>query len=168
MALDTLVAYSEVIGAISIVVSVVYLAYEVRSNTKVLKANAGRDAQREWAIVNENLYQFPDRMVIAKTFDTDSRLADLTEEEKQISFFFARSMVQRFEAEMFQYQAGLLDTEIWEAHRRWCAGFLSLPVFEAWWKSERLQSIYTQSFLDSVETSEKPSVTVGITGLGNA
>ena len=73
-------------------------------------------------------------------------------------------MLQRFESELFQYQAGLLEIEIWEAHRTWCAGFLTLPVIAEWWTKERLQPIYTQSFIKSIETVKAGELTPELLG----
>ena len=44
---------AEIVGALAVVISLLYLAHEVRANTKVLTANSGKDAQIQWAIVNE-------------------------------------------------------------------------------------------------------------------
>ncbi len=145
---------AEIIGASAVVVSLLYLAYQVRTNTKVLKANAAKETQLQWAIVNETLWQSPDRMVIARAFDPEASFGDFSQEEKQMVFWFARAMLQRFESEMFQFQAQLLEKEIWEAHRKWCAGFLTLPVFAEWWKSERIQPVYTRSFIESIESAD--------------
>ncbi|MFT4585381.1 MAG: hypothetical protein ACI9ON_003795 [Limisphaerales bacterium] len=149
---DAITGVAEIVGATAVVVSLIYLASEVRANTCVMKANSSRDAQIQWAIVNEAIYQSPDRMVLAKAFDPSSTVADFSEEERHIAFFFARSILLRFESELFQYQAGLLDSEIWANHRIWCAGFTRLPFYSEWWQSERKQPVYTKSFIESIES----------------
>jgi hypothetical protein len=143
---------AEIVGALAVVVSLLYLAYEVRANTRVLTANSGKDAQIQWAIVNEALWQSPHHMVIANALDPEASSTDFSPEDHQRVFWFARVMLQRFESELFQYQAGLWDEEIWEAHRTWAAGFLTLPVFRDWWAKERMQPLYTQSFINSIES----------------
>ena len=143
---------AEIVGALAVVVSLLYLAYEVRANTRVLTANSGKDAQIQWAIVNEALWQSPHHMVIANALDPEASSTDFSPEDHQRVFWFARVMLQRFESELFQYQAGLWDEEIWKAHRTWAAGFLTLPVFRDWWAKERMQPLYTQSFINSIES----------------
>jgi len=145
---DAISGTAELIGAIAVVVSLLYLTWEVRANTRTLRANSAREAQIQWATVNEKLYESPNLDIISRAFDPDSIADDFTDEEKQIIFFFARSIMQRAESELFQYQAGLLETAMWEGHFLWVAGFVRLPVFKDWWETERNQPFYTQAFRD--------------------
>ena len=164
MSWEVISSVADIIGAMAVVISLIYLAREVRGNTRVMKANSARDAQIQWATVNETIYQSPDRMVIAKAFDPNSTMSDFSEEERQIVFFFARSVLQRFESELFQFQAGLLDTEIWENHRKFCAGIIHLPAFSDWWQSERKQPVYTKLFLESIESVSDAEITSELLG----
>lgn len=148
---DAISGTAELIGAIAVVVSLLYLAWEVRTNTRTLRADSAREAQIQWATVNERLYESPNLNIISRAFDPDSNADDFTDEEKRIVFFFARSIMQRAESELFQYQAGLLDPPIWKGHLLWVAGFVRLPVFKDWWETERNQPFYTQAFRNCFE-----------------
>ena len=161
---DAITGIAEIVGAIAVVISLLYLAHEIRSNTKVLKANAGKDAQLQWAELNESLWQSPDRMVIARALDPDASSEDFSQEEKQIVLWFSRAMLQRFESELFEYQAGLLHEELWAAHRTWCAGFLQLPVIKDWWEHERHQPAYTKTFIRSIESISPEKITPELLG----
>jgi hypothetical protein len=166
---EAITGSAEIVGAIAVVVSLLYLAHEIRSNTKVLKANAGKDAQLQWAVVNEALWQSPDRMVIARALDPTASPEDFSQEEKQMVFWFSRAMLQRFESELFQFQAGLLHEELWNAHRTWCAGFLQLPVIKDWWETERDQPAYTDTFIRTIESTSLEKITPELLGsLANA
>jgi hypothetical protein len=50
-------ALGEWIGAFGVVISIVFLAQQVRSNTRALKARAAYDAGIGWAELNEELAQ---------------------------------------------------------------------------------------------------------------
>ena len=50
---DAIGACAEVVGAIGVVVSLVYLAIQVRSNTSALKAGASFETTHSWATFNE-------------------------------------------------------------------------------------------------------------------
>ena len=63
--------------------------------------------------------------------------------------------------EFFQFSAGLINPEEWEAHRRWCASFVQYPVWQTWWEHEKRQILYTQSFLDDIKTAATIPVTAG-------
>ena len=129
---EAVTGIAKIAGAVGVILSLLYLAHEVRTNTKVLRANSAKETQLQWAVVNETLWQSADRMVIARAFDPQAAVSDFAKEEKQIVFCVARAMLQRFESGLFQYQAGLLDAEIRETHRTWCAGFLTFPVVSKW------------------------------------
>ena len=46
---------AEVVGAIAVVISLVYLAIQTRDNTRVMRARASWDAQQSFVEVNEIL-----------------------------------------------------------------------------------------------------------------
>ena len=103
-------------------------------------------------------------MVISRAFDPDANANEFTDEEKQIVFFFARSIMQRWESELIQYQAGLLEPAMWEGHILWVAGFVRLPVYKEWWETERNQPFYTQAFRDCLEEVSDAPLTPDLMG----
>jgi hypothetical protein len=54
---NVLVSIAEMVGTIAVIISLIYLASEVRSNTKALKASAGFDASLHMSELNEVLFQ---------------------------------------------------------------------------------------------------------------
>jgi hypothetical protein len=86
-----------------------------------------------------------------KLFDPNANTSDLTEEEKHVAFFFHRAILLRFESELFQFRAGLLEPETWKNHRVFCSNFIRLPIIAEWWRTERNQPIYTRAFVECIE-----------------
>ncbi len=74
-----------------------------------------------------------------------------------------RSIMQRFESIYFQYEAGILDQRNWEVRRNWLAGWLQNTVVAEWWESENDSSIYTQEFIQDIE-SIVGKTSFGVTG----
>ncbi|MGB5542636.1 MAG: hypothetical protein WBO15_04495, partial [Gammaproteobacteria bacterium] len=54
---NTAASIAEVVSGVAVIVSLVYLAMEVRNNTKALKASAGFDASLQMSQLNECLFQ---------------------------------------------------------------------------------------------------------------
>ena len=52
---DAIVAVSELIGALSVLITLVYLAIQTRDNTRVMKSRADWDAQLSFVEINEHL-----------------------------------------------------------------------------------------------------------------
>lgn len=154
------------LGALGVILSVLYLAYEVRSNTYTMRADAGTRAQMEWSRFNLVLSEHQDRDVIVRIFDPVERLVNFTETERIAITFTLRAFAQQVEAQYFQYQAKLLEPEVWQAHLTTFSGLVQFPACAEWWAAETTMPIYTKSFLDTVASVGKvqlsPTVTVGI------
>ena len=152
---DAVGAIAESLGAIGVIFSVLYLAYEVRLNTQTMRADAGPRAQMEWSRFNIMISEHPDRDTIVRIFDPNEMLSNFSEQERIVLTFIMRAFAQQVEAQYFQYQAKILEPEVWEAHLKAFAGLVSFPAAAEWWGGETTMPIYTKSFLDCVESVGK-------------
>ncbi len=161
MTLEQAALLAEIVGVAALVISVIYLAYEVRSNTKTTKANAGWDTQHHWANFSTMLSQHPARAGFARSFDPSADITEFNEDDLLRVSLLGRTMILQFETELFQHQAGLLETEIWESQRNWLANFLELPFWQVWWEGEREQGFYTQTFMENLDAAKSVPVSPG-------
>ena len=53
-------AIGEIIGAVAVVVSILYLAAQISSNTRAIRSDAGFEATHSWATTNEICRSFTD------------------------------------------------------------------------------------------------------------
>lgn len=163
MSWDAVSAIAESLGALGVILSVLYLALEVRSNTQTLRADAGTRAQMDWSRYNMFISEHPHRNEMARVFDPAANYSDLTEDDR-IAFTFAfRAFAQQVEAQYFQFRAKLLEPEVWEAHLRTFVGLISFPAVSDWWAQETTMPIYTRSFLDCVASAEPVELSANIT-----
>ena len=138
---ESAAAIAELLGAIGVIVSLLYVAKEVRSNTKAMKASAGFEASAQMSSLNESLalavlgdpeYQRGGESrftrMSAKVYDPEATMDDLSPTEQLVVGFIDRGLLQRIEGEYYLYQHGFLDPAQWEARRSWTTSFLSLPV----------------------------------------
>ena len=102
-------AIGEVVAAIAVVVSIVYLAAQIRSNTRATKASASFDATHSWATLNE-----------------------------QANLCAKRSS--------------------------WAAGLILLPFYSVWWKEELELSIYSDAFVEAINSAHA----IGVRMIGSA
>ncbi len=105
--------------------------------------------------------QNPVRAEFARSFEPDVSVADFDEDDRLKIGFLGRGIMQQFEAEMFQHQAGLLDTEVWNNQRNYIANVLRLPFWKAWWENERAEGMYTQEFLKSLDAFKAMPIKFG-------
>ena len=98
---DAVGAVAESLGALGVILSVLYLAYEVRSSTHTTRAEAGTRAQMEWARYNFAWSEHKDRDILIRIFDQSMRLSDFSESERVAVTFAVRAFAQQVEAQYF-------------------------------------------------------------------
>jgi hypothetical protein len=169
---------AEVVGAIAVVVSLVYLAVQVRSNTRALRASSSFETAHSWASLNEQIvsmlagdsqFQSGDesRLVRASAlfYGANTKSEELTETERVIMSYLHRALFQKLEGQYFLYELGYLDDAIWCARRDWARGIIELPMIKNWWDGEVQASVYSREFVATISDSKLTSAKVGISGL---
>ncbi|MEQ9562173.1 MAG: hypothetical protein RLN69_06600 [Woeseiaceae bacterium] len=134
MDLDTLSKLGEFVGGFFVVISLIYLAYQVRQNTRSLRA--------------ENYGRLLDRMsTLQSAISSDAELnriftvgaehpGRLTRSER-IRFSWALyEMVGNGEFMFHQVREGMLPTEVWERWDDTLGWWMSHPGMRAWWQSK--------------------------------
>lgn len=167
------VSIAEVVGAIAVIISLIYLAKEVRRNTNALKASAGFDASQQMSEVNEVLFQSllgdaeyqkgrETRLatVLSKVYDPTSSPEDLSPSDHLVIAFAHRAVFQKIEGEYYLFQHGFLEAAQWEARRSWACGLIELPIPRGWWESEVEQGIYRPEFVAAITAASKARVKV--------
>jgi hypothetical protein len=164
---------AEIIGAVAVVISLVYLATEVRSNTRALKARAGFDASLHMSELNEVLFQsilgdaefqkggeMRLTKILDKIYDPTASPDDLSPSEHVFHAFTHRAVFQKIEAEFYLYQHGFLEAAQWEARRSWACGLIELPIPRGWWESEVEQGIFRPEFVVAISAANKARVKI--------
>ena len=147
MQLEQLAYVSEIVGAIAILVSIVFLAIEVRRNTNESKRHSVEDATSH-------------RNRFVRMIASDKELADLvgrgltgeglsTGQWFRFNMFLYAIFVE-FELNQRKYRTGDMDqdlSEAWlEAYRWW----LQFPGVRTWWSNE--PAGYTDEFRKYVDS----------------
>lgn len=99
--------YGEFVGAIAIVITLFYLAIQVRQNTRMMRASI-RQARAD---STAHLYSLGATSVIAEIRDKESRGEALTGIEEERMFLWNVSIWRQQQAVFFQAQDGLLDLQ---------------------------------------------------------
>ena len=155
---DQIGTIAEVVGAIAVVVSLVYLAVQTRDNTRVMRSRATWDAQQSFVEVNETLGD--GGFVSDLLYKTLTEPDQLSDKEKYLVQRFYRSWFQRMEAQFALYQSGILDEEIWNLRRGYAKAIFNNPIAKECWEAEKTNSMFTEGFIssiDSAENQDKPS-----------
>jgi hypothetical protein len=148
MTLAALGNIGEVVGGLGVVISLVYLAGQIRQNTKAIKASSHHSINDAF---NDYLKLLIENERAAQILATGVR--DIRElDERQLDTFYAvlSMLFNHFENCHLHYRQGLLDDEQWGRWAiaiGWYAGF---PGIEIWWKNR--SGIFPAAFCEMVET----------------
>lgn len=160
MSIQDLGAIGEFIGSIGVIVTLIYLAMQIRSNTRATRASAGFEATHSWANLNETLSSRSDDYLLP--FVKTSRTQDfsgLTDVEYLRLTLFLRSMFQKLEGQFYLYRYGLLDRALWEQRSSVGKGFIIQSHLAEWWQLEKEINTFTPDFIEAIESADAMDAT---------
>lgn len=139
---DAAGALAEIIGAVAVVISLVYLAIQVRQNTAAVAAQAAHDALAAVRELNQHLMANPPMARIWRIGQEDpSALAEAERDQfAHIVFTFFKTA----EAVHAQFIKGTLDPDTWQAWERAFMTWGKSPGFAAYWSLRK--RLFTPAF----------------------
>ena len=155
MDLQSLANIGEVVGAVVVVLSLIYLAVQVRQNTQAQRTENYAHALERLSVFQSTLSQNNEISIIFSQGVVDA--SKLTPHEK---VRFTWSLYEAFGAFEFMFHASKTDSIVDEVWSRWSvaiAWWLTFPGVRAWWKARPLP--FTNSFTLFVESLLKDNPT---------
>jgi hypothetical protein len=147
MSLEDLGNIGEFVAAVAVVISLIYLAFQIRQNTRSVRAATHHSAMRGASETQNVLAQSNDA---ARVFRVGSREpGELTEDERLRFDSMLLSVFMWFEDAFFQYQQSMVDREYWEGRQRALLSQLKRPGTASWWT--RRSKFFARSFVSFTE-----------------
>jgi len=138
---------AEVVAAIAVVVSLWYLAVQLKQNTELERAALEVQLGVTWAEMHDNMIQNPG---LAKAYDlAESNWSELSDEDVRAYLWFVAKSFHILEGMFRQYRRGLLAEEVWEPYDRYIFGVLQIEAVTGWWQCDG--SLTSKEFKDHVE-----------------
>jgi len=147
MDVQTFANIAEIIGAVVVVLSLVYLTIQVRQNTQAQRTENYARALDRLAAIQSTLSQDSEISLIFSMGVLDA--SKLTRLEK---VRFNWSLYEAFGAFEFMFHAsktGSINEEVWSRWSAAVAWWLTFPGVQTWWKVRPLP--FTDSFTSFVE-----------------
>ena len=127
MSIQDLGAIGEIVGAIAVVLTLLYLAIQIRQNNALLRSGSRQ------ALVGNDVTSLTTNIQNAAVFAKFASGQSLSEEDQlAVSFMFALDLRNR-EFEYFQYKNGLLDEQTWLSYRQVILINHSSTLGRNWW-----------------------------------
>jgi len=142
MSLDQGALLAEIIGAIAVVASLIYLTVELRTQSKMNRLASANDLATQWSGLMISMHDSAElsEIWLKGTSDFDS-LGPVS--KLRFSAFFGR-FLRNSEALYFRVLDKTLDQTIWRGIERTIRDLLCLPGSQAWWETRK--HWYTDDF----------------------
>ena len=147
MTLNELGSLGEFISGLAVVVTLVYLALQIRHNTRAVRSSMHQDMIESTLRIaesvsdNENL----GRIVLKAGEDYDN----LTREEYIRFEAYAERVFSNFESVFYSYRNSMIEQDLWESWEASYLSDLSRDAIRRYWHDERPQHL--RDFMDFVD-----------------
>jgi hypothetical protein len=140
-------AVGEIVGAVAVVVTIGYLAVQIRQNTRSVRDSAFHEVTHTVTALTTHLGTNPQSASLLRrgTKSPD----DLSEDEWFQFANLAHSIMSNYQSYHWLRERGLLDDSAWTPTVNNLRAQLSLPGFQAWWKRYPIE--LTTLFTEYVE-----------------
>ncbi len=158
MTLSELADFSEVIGAIGVIASLIYVGFELRRNTLTLRAQAQESMVGGYMSSIELLSG--NAAVMAKGFkSTPESFAAFSDADKVIYLTILFGFFKHFEQMFVYHKRGFIDESEWD---RWSNHLLTQfhqPGVQWWWDMRKESFVMPfQAYLDNSEAPNQISL----------
>jgi hypothetical protein len=150
MTLDQFGNIGEIIGALGVIISLAYLAMQIRKNTEAERTSTYQSIVSDFGALNNTMASTPElSYLFVQAMEDYHQLS--SDEKARISQLFFQSF-RYFENMYYQQQKGYLDKEVWTGWKRLMLTYYSRPGFQTWWKHRR--DVYSEPFAIFLETEK--------------
>ncbi len=148
MTLEDLGNIGEFIGAIAVVLSLVYLAVQIRQNTNAVRSGTHQATLDAAQRINNALMQYPEFASLLVKANTDYE--SLTRDERVRFAAFADQYFETWQTSFLNHTRTLIDFDTWRAMDISYVRQLS-PALLHFWEKERDR--YVRAFQEHVDSS---------------
>lgn len=153
---DAIAAISSTVASISITLTVVYLAIQIKHSTR---ATYSQNYQFATQALGEMAAIVGDNKERARIFTVGMATPEKLDVDEFNQFaYLCISLFRRYENVFFQYQSGMIDEDFWVGHRDNLLWFYYRPGTQKWWQDRHLAfSKRFREFLESTSPSDVQS-----------
>ena len=149
----------EIISAVAVVTSLIYLAVQLRTNSRTIKASAAWDAETIFTELNRQAAHDAEISALSFRYSSpEARIEDFDDTERTQIWFILLSVFQATQAQYFMWKEDCLSAEVWSYPLTWLRNFLLLPVVRSNWDQMKSQYLLSPDFILLVEIEKGDEV----------
>ena len=147
---DAVGAIGEMLGAAAVVVTLAYLARQIRQNSLAMKVAAKQEMTKQYSdfadllLLNDELFQLQSKGRSGET---------LNEQESYKYYLLLNKATWYFSAMFYQYQVHELSDQDWSQSRRVIERYCSMPGFQNYWNENR--EYWSEDFTEYIDDMVK-------------
>ncbi|MFH1764670.1 MAG: hypothetical protein ABIF09_10805 [Gemmatimonadota bacterium] len=141
----------ELVGALGVIVSLVYLAKQMQQNTTSVRAASFNSMVQNSLRLLE--HSFIDSEFAHFLHRAENDPSALSPEEKVRWDSYMTAVYRHFGNLVYQHRVGALDQEMWESYERTLVNHLRVPSWRAWF--EQNTALFSKSLVEHVERSPR-------------
>ena len=150
MTLESINVWAQLIASLGVIVSLFYVAAQVRQNTRSSRAIVVDSLARSMHDLAFQMAQ-SDQLLTTATMLKDWNTASEIERARYASFMLG--YFKLFENGWFQMRQGTLEREQWEGYESFLRTVWMVPTVQAWWSMRR--TFFASGFRNYVESLEE-------------
>ncbi len=145
--LDELGSLGEFISGLAVVVTLIYLALQIRHNTRAVRSSMHQDMNASTLRIAESLSdnESVGRIILKADEDYDS----LTSEERIRFDAYAERVFGNFESVFYSYRNSMIEQDLWEAWESSYLNDISREAMRRFWQGQR--PTHLRDFMDFVD-----------------
>ena len=140
-------AVGEILGAAGVIITLAYLASQIRQNTRATRSQSVQSLAESGATMNAMIIEDPE---VARIYDLGlSNYAALSREDRLRFSFLIGQWLLAYEAVFVQHRMGTIDQHVFDARMRNLEMWLNTEGGMAAWKSAK--EVFSQEYTDYIK-----------------
>lgn len=157
----------EFLGSVGVLISLVYLAVQIKKNTETERTSTYQSIVRDFGDMNQMMASLPDLTYLyVQALESFGGMEPA--EKARISQVFYMTF-RYFENMYYQHRKGYLEEEVWLGWKRLMLTYFARDGFQTWWHIRR--DVFSEPFAKflEMETIDRPVASYAeVTKLGEA
>src|SRR5215471_7900822 len=144
---EALGAIANVLAAVSVIATLIYLSVQIRQNTKAVRSSSIQNLVQSFSTTAQAAVE--NEYVVPLLLKANAGAESLTEEERGRLHFWFIMTFRRFEGVYFQRDLGIVDAAVIDGFERSHIAVLASKSAQAWWANSK--AIFNSGFVTYVE-----------------
>ncbi len=155
MTLQDLANYGEILGAAGVIGSLIFVGWQVRTNTKATRLHMHEQVTQTYMMFQSTILTDPATFAAGMQCEKED-FSDLDSGQKVFFFATMLGFFKHFEMMHAQYSNGVMDEETWNAWSTHIRMQFHQPGAQIWWRLRR--DTFIPGFQHYLETSSPPEM----------